>query len=373
METLVVECKYGWGQTLHLYTERIDLNGISYSLHDLIHFWPAYRRIMHFSTLRLELQFRHELISVRGITNVEAGLQVTLYLNRWLNMQVQAQSQIRQDDTDNVILLSAHADTPDRSDSSALPVSPLRADLVVDATRDPEQQPSAENVIVAEPAEPVTDSMQETPQLDFSPVPVDYLDFSPVPADYQVASTSVAPPVAHESEIAAITDRSRTLELHGQRMQRLARLQTTRELHLYGFDISALERRLQAEGLPAMRVPFHLQRGEVAHYCTEALLYDEPPSEQLRSHGQRRVKDKGAFILTSRRTIFQGRKRQLVLYHDRIQQVSHLSGAIMLHAEYWTRQQFFVMARPLECAIYFEHILRQVQRQQLYLQSPELS
>lgn len=369
VQTLVVECKYGWGQTLRLYTERIDLNGISYSLYDLIHFWPAYRRIMHFSTLRLELQFRHELISVRGITDIEAGLQVTLYLNRWFSINIQAQaqaqvqSQIRQDDTDHVILLPAHSETPDRSGASTLQASPVRADLVVDATSDPERQLSAERVIAAEPAEPVVDSMQETPQLDFSPVP----------SDYQGASTLVVPPSAPESEIAALPDHARMYERHDQRMQRLALLQTKRELHLYGFDVATLEQRLQVEGLPAIRVPFHLQRGEVAHYCTDASLYDEPPGEQRRSNGQRRVKDKGTFILTSRRTIFQGRKRQLVLYHDRIQQISHLSGAIMLHAEYWTRQQFFVMARPLECAIYFEHILRQVQQQRLYLKSPESS
>lgn len=350
VQTLVVTCKYGWGQTLRLYTERLELQGISYALYDLVHFRSAYWRVVGLSALRLDLQFRNELIYVRGITDIDAGLQATLYLNRWLNKQAElAQEQ----QSSNVIVVPA-------------------------ASVDSAQILQLVETAVPAPLAPLTSSLQH----EQTEVVVDIIERSATenvtPQELQLATTPPLPPALQAVETlpewsGAEDQYDDAYDAHAQRKQRLIHLQTERELHLYGFDISALEHRLQIEGLPHLRVALHLQRGEIAHYCSEAALCDEPPEELRLVGAQWKTRDRGTFILTNQRTIFQGHKRQLVLYHNRLLQLTHLPGAIMLHAEYWTQQQFFVMQRPLECAIYFDHILRlnQHKQQQLYLKRPD--
>lgn len=353
VQTLVVQCKYGWGQTLRLYTERLELQGISYALYDLVHFRSAYRRIVGLSALRLDLQFKGELIYVRGITDIDAGLQATLYLNSWLNKQAELAQE--QQNSNVIVVPSVRVDTAQT------------LQLVETET------------VVPVPLAPLTPSLPH----DQAEVVVDIVERSATEnvtsQELQLATPPPLSPALEEVETVPVWSRAEDLptsmdhDAHAQRKQRLIRLQTERELHLYGFDISALEHRLQLEGLPNLRVSLHLQRGEIAHYCSEASLCDEPPEELRLVGAQWKTRDRGTFILTNQRTIFQGHKRQLVLYHNRLLQLTHLPGAIMLHAEYWTQQQFFVMPRPLECAIYFDHILRLNQRkqQQLYLKRPD--
>lgn len=277
IQTLMVECKYGWWQTLRLYQDRIELHGVSYSLSDLVYFRPVYRSLMGISIMRLELQFNNSLIHVRNITDVHAGLQVTLYLNRWLNA------------------LAMRAQEEDVPESSSLPSSLLSSN----------SQPF---------------------------------------------------------DVEAVRSWPWTEECYEQRMQRLKELQAERELKIHGFDVSALQQQLRYAGLPCVSVPLHMMHGEVAHYCTETMLCDDAPATVHLPGARRKGKDRGTLILTNKRIVFLGRKRQIILYYERLLQISQLPGAMMLHAEYWAHQQYFVMQRPLECTIYFEHILQKLQQ-----------
>lgn len=320
IQTPMVECKYGWGQTLRLYQDHIELHGVSYPLHDLVHFRPVYRSLVGLSIMRLELQFNNNVIYVRNITNIHAGLQVTLYLNRWLNAQG---------------LLAQEEDVPE---DLSFPVSGQPV------------QPSSSPAYLLLP-EAVVDAGQ-------------IVEAESLQVESEVVSSSSSPilPDAPLLEVEAVRSWPWTEERYEQRMQRLKMLQVKRELQIYGFDVSALLQQLRSAGLPRVSVPLHMMHGEVAHYRTEAMLCDDAPASVHLPGARWKGKDRGIFILTNKRVVFLGRKRQIVLYYERMRQISQLPGAIMLHAEYWTHQQYFVMRRPLECTMYFEHILQKLQQ-----------
>lgn len=137
-------------------------------------------------------------------------------------------------------------------------------------------------------------------------------------------------------------------------------------------------------GLPAVAVPVRMLPGEHAHYITDAALCGErnetPPGRlhpalqeaplqyfsKLSSspYGRGRlypVLDQGMLILTSRRVIYIGRKSQVMLDYINLLHVSRLRGAIALQADHWPKRHIFEMRRPLECALYLEHILQRLQ------------
>jgi hypothetical protein len=146
-----------------------------------------------------------------------------------------------------------------------------------------------------------------------------------------------------------------------QRMERLQSLQVAREIHMHGFDVEELARRLKEQALPAVMVPVHLYPGEVAYYMTASMLSDVPATNT----GWRdrfRTRDRGTFILTNKRAIYLGRKQQMVLGYEHLLQASYTPGAIVLFSKYWSDRKFFVMKRPLECSMYFEHLLQKFQR-----------
>lgn len=145
-------------------------------------------------------------------------------------------------------------------------------------------------------------------------------------------------------------------ELRRQRRYRLKRLQSERSLREHGFDVEALARRLCESPLPHLQVPPRLQAGEVAHYSTEAVLCDEVTA------GKPSLRDQGILILTNKRIIFLGHKRQLVLRYEQLFNFAQLPGTVEVFAAHWNRRQLFEMPRPLECCMYLEQILRRTQQ-----------
>ncbi len=145
-------------------------------------------------------------------------------------------------------------------------------------------------------------------------------------------------------------------ELRRQRRYRLKRLQSERSLREHGFDVEALARRLCESPLPHLQVPPRLQAGEVAHYSTEAVLCDDVTA------GKPALRDQGILILTNKRIIFLGHKRQLVLRYEQLFNFAQLQGTFEIFAAHWNRRQLFEMPRPLECYMYLEQILRHMQQ-----------
>lgn len=78
----LVECTYGWGQTLRLYRDCLDINQNRYLLSDLMYVHPAYRRSFGKPSLRLDLRFRQQIIVLRGIPALQPAQQIVSYLQQ---------------------------------------------------------------------------------------------------------------------------------------------------------------------------------------------------------------------------------------------------------------------------------------------------
>ncbi|MBV9257724.1 MAG: hypothetical protein JO215_06870 [Ktedonobacteraceae bacterium] len=140
------------------------------------------------------------------------------------------------------------------------------------------------------------------------------------------------------------------------RQRRMRRIQAERARREHGFDVEQLALRLQALTLPQVYVPTRLLTGECAHYCTDATVCEEPFST-TRQSSVYRVKDQGMLILTNRRMIYIGRRRQLVLDYSRLLHVSRLQGAIAVVGQNWAQRELFEVRFPLECTMYLDAIL----------------
>ncbi|GCE19562.1 hypothetical protein [Dictyobacter kobayashii] len=320
----IVECVYGWGQTLQLYPDHVDIEGTSYTLHDLINFKPVYRRILGVPSMRLELQFTSGRVVIRGIADISLALKVIAYLHTWSAVHLRYSVE----EIQSIPELPAPAMLVERTPR------PL---VLSEAGRerfweyDSHDQPT----IAVGPFDAIVDGEDETVS----------------PAD------STSPELAVTLD--AVTSWPWTDERHLQHKQRLQRLQREREARLYGFDIEDLAERLRAGPLPQISVPAVLLDGECAHYSIEARLCDEAPGEGKRA--KLKVKDQGRLVLTNLRLIYLGRQRHITLSYEHMLQYSPVPGAVMISTAYWHRQQFFVMPRPLECAMYLEHIWKHFQ------------
>lgn len=152
-----------------------------------------------------------------------------------------------------------------------------------------------------------------------------------------------------------------------QRARKLKQAQAERAKREHGFDVEQLAQRLHYGPLPQIYVPTRLLAGEYAHYCTDATLREEPLPGSMQPGYQ--IKDQGMLILTSRRMMYIGRRRQLVLSYNHLLHISHLQGAIAILSETWSRREIFEMRLPLECTMYLEAILLRYRQQNIHPQS----
>jgi hypothetical protein len=152
-----------------------------------------------------------------------------------------------------------------------------------------------------------------------------------------------------------------------QRARKLKQAQADRAKREHGFDVEQLAQRLHHDPLPQIYVPTRLLAGEYAHYCTDATLREEPlPGSMLPGY---QIKDQGMLILTSKRMMYIGRRRQLVLSYNHLLHISHLQGAIAILSETWSRREIFEVRLPLECTMYLDAILLRYRQQNIHLQS----
>lgn len=79
-EPPIAVCTYGWRQELRLYAHALTISGTDYSLRDLTHIRPIYKHIMGIASVRLELCFGRQKITLRGIADVEEARKVVEYL-----------------------------------------------------------------------------------------------------------------------------------------------------------------------------------------------------------------------------------------------------------------------------------------------------
>lgn len=328
----IAECVYGWGQVLRLYPNHVDIHGNTYALSELINFKPVYRRVMGVPSMRLELQFSSGAVTIRGIADIPMALKFIAYLNKWSAVTVTF---------------------------SVEEINELQAAKALRALPPPQllHERTPRPLVLSDATQ---ERFWEYDANDQPTTVVGPFDASVVHTDPQGTDTLFRGHATETSQtLDAVPSWPWTGARHLEHKQRLKRLQVEREMRFHGFDIEALAQQLHTQPLPHLVVPTRLLAGEVAHYCSAARISDEPPDETRR--GKTRVKDHGTLILTNLRIIYLGQKRQIVLGHERVLQASHVPGAIVLATEYWTRQQFFVMSRPLECAMYLEYILQHFQ------------
>jgi hypothetical protein len=303
----IIECVYGWGQVLRLYDDHLDIGGTSYALIDLVAVYPMYYRVMGISSARLDLCFKQKKVVLRGIAATETVQRVASYLNTFCCLQ-----------------------TP----VSEVPVvSRMRVDQspwCVDVTKEKRQTDEALQVR----------DMQQTFRV------TDHREYDRCTDEYRQTEQNKAPLL-----------RLPHWQLPGQeqRQRRIKRLQAERVRREHGFDVEQLALRLQSETLPQVYVPTHLLADECAHYYTNATVCEEPPPGV--KPPVYRVKDQGMLILTDRRIIYIGRRRQFVLDYRRLLHVSRLQGAIAIMSENWAQRELFEMRFPLECTMYLDAIL----------------
>jgi pimeloyl-ACP methyl ester carboxylesterase len=151
-----------------------------------------------------------------------------------------------------------------------------------------------------------------------------------------------------------------------QRARKLKQAQVERAKREHGFDVEQLAQRLHYGPLPQIYVPTRLLAGEYAHYCTDATLREEPLPGSMQPGYQ--IKDQGMLILTSKRILYIGRRRQPVLSYNHLLHISHLQGAIAILSETWARREIFEMRLPLECTMYLNAILLRYRQQNIHLE-----
>ena len=321
----LVTCDYGWGRSLKLYEDFLDVDGTLYALNELMQMHALYRRVMHISSLRLELRFGVKHLVLRGIAANEAAEQVVAHLKNYCpGATITTSSSIKS----RVKLVSNK-----RNETSATEVQSEQG-----------QQKDKSRETVAETPRWLLDLAQDMQRIQ-------------------------ARKIQRANSLPGNT------ELEDEERKQLA-------LHL------------QADTLPSLTIPIPLRLapGEQARYSIEATLCaellsdgsDESPTYKYPA------KDQGTLILTNRRLVYMGRRGQRVLGYARILRVSRLRGAVALLTDMSerasvqmgehmgvhmggigtenvmnyaptsrTQREIFQVSRPLECALYLDHLLRQ--------------
>ena len=313
--TPIVECRYGWGRVLRLYPEGLVLEEVYYKLSELERVYPTYHRLFGVSSARLELQFSSCRLIIPGIADVLLVQKIVDYITHGRGIaEVVGVGVVRNES----------APTSLKQFSSPESASP----------------PFEFNYFWEYDAHDMPTTVEVIPTLPRAGFPAS----SSLQAPQSSLSTSTVPALEPWPAM-----------LHSERVHRLKRLQAERELKVYGFDVQALSHRLSDGPLPLVLTPLSLLAGETAHYSIEANLCTEFDSRQ--SQKRRHVKDHGKLILTNKRLIYFGGKRQIVLEYEKILRASCLHGAIALDVERVPLRQFFEMRRPLECSFYLKRLL----------------
>src|SRR5579859_3957591 len=79
-EPPIAACAFGWGQELRLYAHTLIIGNNDYPLRDLTHIRPYYKQVMGVASVRLELRFGRQKITLRGIADVGAAQKISEYL-----------------------------------------------------------------------------------------------------------------------------------------------------------------------------------------------------------------------------------------------------------------------------------------------------
>jgi hypothetical protein len=306
----IIECVYGWGQVMRLYDDHLDIGGTSYLLIDLIAIHSNYYYVLGVPSVRLELCFKYKRVVLRGIAAIEIAQRTASYLSAFCRLQ-----------------------TPD------IALAPVDTGRV--------NQPQWIKNVAKEHRQ--TDDILRVGMIQ--PVTTETVARARITDDYNEEP---------RKKFLAFKMPRWQLIGHEQRQRRMKRLQAERARREHGFDVEQLVQRLQAETLPQVYVPTRLLAGESAHYCTNTTLCEEPLSGATQSRYT--VKDQGMLILTDRRMIYIGRRRQLVLDYSRLLHVSRLPGAIAVLSESWAQRELFEVPFPLECTMYLDAILLRSQK-----------
>jgi hypothetical protein len=292
---------------MRLYDDHLDIGGASYVLADLVAVHPIYYRMLGVPSARLDLHFKQKKVILRGIAAIETAQRTASYLSAFCHLQTP--------ETEIPVVHKARVDQPQ---------------WFMDATKEKHQTDEALQVRKVQQASCATDAME-----------------------YNQGTVECS----REEQKKAPLFKMLRWQLPGQerRQRRMRRIQAERLRREHGFDVEQLALLLQAPTLPQVYVPMHLPTGEYAHYYIHATLCEEPlPGARKPVY---RIKDQGMLILTNRRMIYLGRKRQLVLDYSRLLHASRLQGAIALTSESWAQRELFEMRFPLECAMYLDAIL----------------
>jgi len=313
----LVTCSYGWKRTFALYQERIDVDGTSYALDDLIHVRSVCRTVLNIPSVRLELRFRKKDVVLRGIAAIEDAKRVIEYLDTYCADAKRITSRLRWSRTRQDTLQGKPPDTS------------------ATATTD-------EMAALAESLLPYAASQ----------ISVDAADDRNMQSYTQEVDTPLETPIWLQD-----------LEQHVVYTRQQQRTQSNRSLRRYGFDVQELARKAEAETLPSVSVPLRLLPHEEAHYCTNATLCNETPLASQEQRFTYTTADHGKLILTNKRIVYLGRTGQLVLDYAQLTHVARLHNAIVFSADSWSVRHMFEVGRPLECAMYLDNILRQFQRE----------
>ena len=306
-EPPIAVCAYGWGQEFQLYANYLAVSGTIYPLSDLTHLRPIYQQIMGISSVRLELRFGKQKITLRGIAALEEAQKAVDYLTKHYLGFAQP------------------------------------------------EQPQSRTGVSKKLNRTIVREMQETPMPETLPVVQAARAQLPQTQGFWIQTIAQAP--------TAKTETPNWQRFHQeQRERRHRRLHVERSLREHGFDVATLARRLKEKTLPEICVPIYLLPGEHAHYSTDATLCGEPSTSALRNTYP--AKEHGTLILTNKRLVYLGRKSQIVLDYGRLSHVSRLRGAIAFQAEHWYKREILEVPRSLECTMFLDHILERFHQEQ---------
>ena len=310
----LVTCSYGWKRTCVLYSDRIDVDGTIYALDDLVHVRAIYRTVLNIPSVRLELRFRKEDVTLRGIAVVEDAKSIVSYLDTYCNDTTHATSRLRW--------------SRDRQASQ-----PIHTHIPATLTTERLETISSSVLPLSRKSSLTERTIQEHAQATTAPIE--------------------APSWLQD------------LEQHVVYTREQQHTKANRSIRKYGFDVQELAQQAEADTLPSVAVPLRLLPQEIAHYCTDATLSSETPvaAQGQQTHFAYTAADHGRLILTSKRMIYIGRTGQIVLDYTRLTHISRLRNAIVFSADHWSKRHVFEMSRPLECALYLDNILRQFQHQ----------